>query len=123
MPEPSDSILISVKKKLGLEEEYTPFDDELIMDINTSLATLTQAGIGPREGFEITGDAETWTEFIGSDPRLNMIKTYTALDVKLLFDPPQSGAAMELIKEKIAEYLYRMNIHEEIVVPIVDGGG
>ena len=123
MPEVSDSILISIKQKLGLEAEYTPFDQEIIMDINTALATLTQAGIGPREGFEIEDDSATWTDFVGTDPRMNMVKTYTALDVRLLFDPPQSGSAQTLMQEKIAEYLYRMNIHEEIVKPIVDGGG
>ena len=118
----TDSILLTVKSILGLEAEYTPFDAEIILDINTVLAKLTQAGIGPREGFAITDDSETWTQFVGSDPRLNMIKTYTALDVRLLFDPPQSSAAMENIKAQIQEYIYRMNIHEEIVTQM-DGGG
>lgn len=118
----TDSILLDVKKKLGLEADYNPFDDEIIMDINTVLAKLTQAGIGPREGFEITDDTQTWTDFVGTDPRLNMVKTYTALDVRLLFDPPQSSAAMENMKAQIQEYIYRMNIHEEIVKEL-DGGG
>lgn len=118
----TDSILLTVKSKLGLEAEYTPFDAEIILDINTVLAKLTQAGIGPREGFEIEDDTATWTQFVGADPRLNMIKTYTALDVRMLFDPPQSGSAMEAMKEQIQEYIYRMNIHEEIVTQM-DGGG
>lgn len=119
----TDSILLDVKKKLGLEADYNPFDDEIIMDINTVLAKLTQAGIGPRAGFEITDDTQTWTDFVGTDPRLNMIKTYTALDVRMLFDPPQSGSAMEAMKEQIQEYIYRMNIHEEIVTQMDEGGG
>lgn len=118
----TDSILLTVKSKLGLEAEYTPFDAEIILDINTVLAKLTQAGIGPRAGFEIEDDTATWTEFVGSDPRMNMVKTYVALDVRMLFDPPQSGSAMEAMKEQIQEYIYRMNIHEEIVTTM-DGGG
>lgn len=112
----TSSILLDVKTKLGLEPTYTPFDAEIILDINTVLAKLTQAGIGPRAGFEITNDTQTWQDFLGEDdPRMNMVKTYTALDVRMLFDPPQSSAAMENMKAQIAEYIYRMNIHEEIV--------
>lgn len=118
----TDSILLTVKSILGLEPEYTPFDAEIIFDINTVLAKLTQAGIGPREGFQIEDSTATWTQFVGTDPRLNMVKTYTAMDVRLLFDPPQSSAAMENLKAQIQEYIYRMNIHEEIVTQL-DGGG
>lgn len=114
----TDSILLTVKSKLGLEAEYTPFDAEIILDINTVLAKLTQAGIGPRAGFEITDDTQTWEDFVGTDPRLNMVKTYTALDVRMLFDPPQSSAAMENMKAQIQEYIYRLNVHEEIVTQL-----
>ena len=44
-----DSILTSVKKLLGLTEEYTAFDADLIMHINSVLMILRQMGVGPQE--------------------------------------------------------------------------
>lgn len=49
-----DSILTSVKKLLGLTEEYTAFDADLIMHINSVLMILRQMGVGPQEGFGIS---------------------------------------------------------------------
>ena len=47
----TDSILTSVKKLLGITEECTDFDADLIMHINSVLMILTQIGVGPSEGF------------------------------------------------------------------------
>ena len=46
-----DSVLTSVKKMLGITEDYTHFDADLIMHINTVFTILTQLGVGPAEGF------------------------------------------------------------------------
>lgn len=43
------SILLSVKKNLGIAAEYTHFDADIISHINSSLAILFQEGVGPQD--------------------------------------------------------------------------
>ena len=51
-----ESILTSIKKMLGLSKDYTQFDDDIIMHINTVFLNLTQLGVGPKNGFVIADD-------------------------------------------------------------------
>lgn len=104
-----DSILTSIKKLLGIEEEYDNFDAELTIHINSVFTILTQIGIGPVEGFTIQDDSSTWDDFIPNDSNLESVKTYTYLRVKLLFDPPNSSTAVESINRMISEYEWRLN--------------
>lgn len=106
----TDSILTSVKKMLGIVEEYEHFDADLIMHINSVLAILTQIGIGPPDGFMIEDKTVEWSEFIGESAELTMVKSYVFLKVKLLFDPPLSTAVLECYKTQISEYEFRLNI-------------
>lgn len=46
----TESILVSVKKLLGIAEECTDFDVDIIMYINMALFALVQMGVGPGEG-------------------------------------------------------------------------
>ena len=48
-----DSILTSIKKLLGIVEEYEHFDPDIVMYINSAFSVLTQLGVGPEEGFRI----------------------------------------------------------------------
>ena len=48
-----DSILTSIKKLLGMDADYTAFDTDVIIHINTALAILCQLGVGPDKGFRI----------------------------------------------------------------------
>ncbi len=105
-----ESILTSIKKLLGITEEYEHFDADLIIDINSVLSTLTQIGVGPSEGFSITTKEETWEQFLPHDPRLNFVKSYVHLKVRLLFDPPLSSAVMEAINRQISELEWRIHI-------------
>jgi hypothetical protein len=107
------SILSSTKKSLNLAEDYTAFDDDIIMHINSAFSTLWQLGVGPVGGFMIEDKEPTWDAFLGSDPRLNHVKSYVFLRVKLLFDPPQSGYATSAIKEQIKELEWRLNVQRE----------
>ena len=109
----TDSILNSVKKKLGLAPDYTEFDDDIIIDINTVLAALVQMGIGPQEeGYEITDENNVWSEFLESDKKLNMVLTYVYLRVRLLFDPPQSGTLIDSINAQIKEFEWRAYVEK-----------
>ena len=105
-----ESILTSIKKLLGIEEEYTQFDADIIMHINTVFLNLTQLGVGPSEGFLIEDDAAVWEDFIGDSSQLQAVKTYMYLKVKLLFDPPLSSSVVESMNRMIAELEWRLNV-------------
>lgn len=105
-----DSILTSIKKALGITEEYEHFDDDIIMHINTALSVLTQLGVGKGSGFSIKDKSALWTDFMPSDSRLEMVKSYVYLKVKQLFDPPLSNAVAEAMNRSIAELEFRINV-------------
>lgn len=107
-----ESILTSVKKMLGIEEEYEHFDPDIIMHINSVFMDLNQLGVGPEEGFAIEDDTSTWTEFV-SDSSLEAVKSYMYLRVRLLFDPPTSGAVLESMKSQIDKWEWRLNVAAE----------
>ena len=109
----SESILTSIKKLLGPEEEYDYFDTDIILHINSALMVLTQLGIGPSTGFFITDKSATWKDFIPDINRLEAVKTYVYLKVKLVFDPPQSAAGIESFNKMINEYEWRLNVAAE----------
>lgn len=105
-----ESILDSIKKLLGITKEYTHFDSDLIMHINTVLSILTQLGIGPEKGFSISDNEAKWKDFIGEDPRLESVKSFVHLKVKLLFDPPMSSAVIDSINRMISELEWRLTV-------------
>lgn len=107
-----ESILQSVKKKLGIMPEYEHFDDEIITDINSAFTILNQLGVGPDEPFTISGSDEVWTDFI-EDGRIELVKSYIALRVRLLFDPPTNSFLVDSINKQIAEFEFRMNVEAE----------
>lgn len=108
-----DSILTSVKKLLGLTEEYTAFDTDLIIHINSVLMILRQMGVGPEEGFSISDATATWSEFCKNKADIEAVKSYVALKVKLLFDPPQSSSTMEATKNMISELEWRLYVERD----------
>ncbi len=104
-----DSILTSIKKLLGIAEKYEHFDTDIIMHINSAFSVLTQLGVGPPEGFRIEDNSAEWSDFL-QDNRLDFIKTYIHLKVKLVFDPPLSSAVIESINRQISELEWRINV-------------
>lgn len=108
-----ESILTSIKKLLGLEEEYTHFDTDIIMYINTALMRVNQLGIGPTTGFKITDKTAVWSDLIDETIELEGVKTYVYLKVRLVFDPPQMGYLVDAIKEQIKELEWTLNVQAE----------
>ena len=108
-----ESILTSVKKALGPEEDYEHFDPEIIMYVNSVLATLTELGVGPVEGFMIQDKGAKWNDFISDDKLLNLVPTYVYLKVKLLCDPPTAGAVLEAMERQASQYEWRINVAAE----------
>lgn len=111
-----DSILTSIKKLLGITEEYVQFDSDIIMHINSVLAILTQIGVGPVEGFSIEDKTAKWTDFIQADLRIQNVKSYVYLKVKLLFDPPLSSAVIESTNKLISELEWRISVSVDPVI-------
>lgn len=103
----SSSILDDVKHSLGLLPEDTAFDSTIVNHINTYLSYLTQLGVGPTVGFAITGATETWEQFF-DEPGLNSVKSYLALRVRLLFDPPKTGFETASQERQIQEMEFRI---------------
>lgn len=108
-----DSILETVKKLLGLTKEYDAFDSDIIVHTNTVFSILTQMGVGPTDGFTITGYNETWEEYVTSSKlKTQQIKSYIFLKVRSLFDPPNNGAVAEANNRAISEMEYRLYTEE-----------
>lgn len=112
-----ESILTSIKKLLGIAEEYENFDADLIMHINSAFSILTQLGVGPSEGFSIEDEVAVWTDFIPEKSKIEFVKSYIHLKVKLLFDPPLSSAVIESMNRMISELEWRILV---AVDPIED---
>lgn len=105
-----NSILDSTKKILGLAADYDVFDLDVIIHINTALTTLTEIGVGPADGFFISDSDDTWSDFLGGDARLNAVKTYIYLRVRLLFDPPASSFALTSMERQLQEMEWRLMV-------------
>lgn len=104
-----ESILASIKKLLGIHEDYTVFDPDIIVHINTAFAVLNQLGIGPAEGFMIEGYEEIWDSYI-TDFNLLMVKSFVHIRVKLAFDPPTSTALLESMTNTLRELEWRLEL-------------
>lgn len=107
------SILTSTKKILGIAEDYTVFDLDIITHINTAFSTLTQLGVGPSTGFVIEDATSTWSEFIGSDLEIHSVKSYVFLKVKHLFDPPSTSYLIAAYERQMEELEWRLNSYRE----------
>ena len=108
-----DSILVSIKKLLGIAADYTHFDPDIIMHINSAFSILTQLGVGPPEGFRIEDNTKTWNDFIGDVTRIDAVKSYVYLKVSLMFDPPTSSAVLSAKERQISELEWRLNVAAE----------
>ncbi len=107
------SILISTKKILGIAEDYTVFDLDIITHINSAFSTLAQLGVGPSVGFMIEDERAVWTDFIVDDAQYNSVKSYVFLKVRQLFDPPQTSHLIAAVEKQIQELEWRLNVHRE----------
>lgn len=105
----TDSILDSMKKLLGISNDYNHFDQDIIIHINTAFMSLRQIGVGPKEGFAIHGSEETWGDFLLDMKTLESVRTYLYLKVRLIFDPPTNSAVVEIFNKNINEIEWRLN--------------
>ena len=104
------SILITIKKMLGLDQDYDVFDEEIKVHINSVFMYLNQLGVGPDVPFSITGDTEIWPQFTPNGDNANALKTYMYLRVKLIFDPPNTSFVLKAIQDQITELEWRLTV-------------
>lgn len=105
----TQSILLTVKKMLGIAEEYHAFDLDIIIHINSVFLTLNQLGVGPDRPFQITDDSEIWSDFVDVN-EVPGVQSYVYLKTRLAFDPPTNSFLVDAIQKQIAELEWRMNV-------------
>lgn len=105
----TDSILNTTKKLLGIAEENTEFDLDIILHINSVFTILTQLGVGPSDGFFITDSSAAWTDFIPEGKMMEAVKSYVGGKVKLIFDSPTSSVTMQALQNMCNELEWRLN--------------
>lgn len=110
----NESILTSVKKLLGITEEYESFDADLIIHINTVFSILQQIGVGPDRGFSINDKSATWDDFVNDSRTLADIRSYMYMKVRLMFDPPTSSPLLDNMKQLISELEWRLSVAADI---------
>lgn len=108
-----DNILTSIKKLLGIEEEYTHFDTDIIIYINSAFMSLNQLGVGPETGYIIVNDSEKWTDYLNDQINIEAVKTYVYLKTRLIFDPPSSSSVIDAIERQIKETEWRILVQTE----------
>lgn len=112
-----DSILKSIKKPLGLGPDYTPFDEDVILHINSAFSMLMSAGCTPPQGIMITGDEEKWSDYLTDPEQTNMIKSYVFVKVKMLFDPPKTSFVIDAQNKIAEEIIVRLHMLELVFNP------
>lgn len=112
-----ESILLSIRDMLD-SDSY--FDPQLIIHINTAFSVLSDLGVGPDDGFMITGETETWSDYLNyiedNKKIFNMVKSYMVIKVKLLFDTSSmQPSAIQLMKDEADEYEWRLRTEAELI--------
>lgn len=105
-----ESILISIKNMLGPDSDYDVFDNDIVMQINSAISVLTQLGVGPDEGFIVTGPDETWDQFLSARKDIEMAKNFVYMKVKMIFDPPANSFVLSNMKESCDEIGWRLSV-------------
>ena len=106
-----DSVILEdVKKVIGFDPDFTEFDLDITMHVNSAFATLNQVGVGPEEGFSVDDGTELWSDFI-EDTRLSMVKSYVFLKVKLQFDTSTATSYyINNMSDMAKEYEWRLQV-------------
>lgn len=107
------TILEDIRHAIGLGDEHTFFDSDLIMHINSTFDVIHQLGAGPITGFTIQNGTETWDDYFAGHETIEFIKTYVYISTKLVFDPPQNSFLVKALEDKQKEYEWRINVAAE----------
>lgn len=117
----NDSILLTIKKLLGIDKNYNVFDSDIVIHINSVFMILCQLGVGPDKPFSIEGESETWSQFSPDTSLYQLVKSYIYLKVRLIFDPPSTGVLHQAVERQISEFEWRLNVQGEELNKESDG--
>lgn len=108
-----ESILTSIKKLLGIEEDYTHFDPDITMLINSALNSMHQLGIGWANGFQISDKTTKWSDLTDDERQIGMAKEYVYIKTRLVFDPPSNSFVVDALTKQLSEIEWRLNVSAE----------
>jgi len=117
-----ESILTSIKSLLGIQEDMTNFDKDIIPHINTVFFILEQLGVNPGVFFSIKDKEKIWDDYLIPNLNLELVKSYIYFKVRLMFDPPIGGPLIEVMKQQASELEWRIYISVDpkvVVIPPV----
>lgn len=103
------SILLSTKKILKLAPSYVVYDNEVLTHINSAFSTLNQLDIG-KANFRVVDESQTWGEYTPDQNKLNIIKTFVFLKVRILFDPPTTSFELNALQTQLEEIEWRITL-------------
>jgi len=113
----TNSILITIKKMLGIPAEDTAFDIDIIVNINSTFMVLHQLGVGPENAFLIEDDSKEWSDFTSDIDSYNAVKTYIYLKVKLAFDPSGTSFVIDSLNNQMKELEWRLMVKADPAPP------
>lgn len=108
-----DSILITIKKLLGISADYTAFDVDVIVAINSALMALYQIGVGNASKHMITGYDDSWSLILNDSIDLESAKEYVYIKTRLIFDPPTSSSMVDAMNSMASEIEWRLNVQND----------
>lgn len=111
----NESILLSIKKMLGFDENYDAFDTDILIFINAAISMLIQIGAGPDDGVTVKGKDEKWSILIDNREDLEDVKTYIYITVKIAFDPPSNSSVLKSLQDLRDECAWRILVQTEEV--------
>ena len=122
----ANSIFNSVKKVVGLLGDDGSFDEDILLHINSVVSTLRQLGLSIPADFYVEDDVQTWRDLLGEFRDLDLVKSYMAMKVRLMFDPPVSSFGLKSMEEMTKEYEWRINVltdqhYSDPVLPSPEG--
>lgn len=106
----ADSVLLSVKKLIGIPEDDRSFDLDIMLNINAASSILYQLGVFKRP-YTVTSKEDIYEDLIpgGTEDVVNQIKMYFVYKVRLGFDSSTiSASVIEVIKDMIKETEWRL---------------
>lgn len=103
----NDSVLNTIKQMLGITEEQTDFDTDIIIHINTVFNILHQLGV-TEDWIQIEDPSTKWEDVVEDISKVNMIKSYVYSKVRLMFDPPLNSTVISAMERQIQEMEFRL---------------
>lgn len=122
----SNEILVKSTNNLGPEVSIEDYPD-LETYIAASIDTLRQLGVVKKEfKFNIEDDTQKVSDMLYDTECIGIVEAYLIAKVTIRFDPPQTSYLVDLLKQSINEYEFRLQEQYDKYLPtqvIITTGG